>query len=45
MAKKKAGKKGKERSKQYEEKLAISGTLDEVLRVSIDSAKPPQKKK
>lgn len=43
MAKKKKPAK-KKRPKHYEQKLAISGTLDEVLKVSIAAAKKPEKK-
>lgn len=39
MAEKK--KKKKERAKEYDKKLAIEGTLDDVLKVSV----PPKKKK
>jgi hypothetical protein len=43
MAKKEKPK--KKRSEKYDSKLAISGSLDQVLQVSIDSAKKPEKKK
>lgn len=43
MAKKKKTK--KKRSDKYESKLSISGTLDQVLKVSVDSAKKPEGKK
>lgn len=43
MAKKKVKPK-KKRSEKYERKLAIAGTLDEVLRVSVPVAKPQAKK-
>lgn len=36
--KKKATKKGKARGKKYETKLAIVGSLDDVLKVSVASA-------
>ena len=36
----KTKKEGKERAKEYEKKLVIDGTLDEVLKVSV-----PDKKK
>ena len=41
MAKKKTAKKKvvKKRAKNYESKLAITGTLEDVLKVSIASAK------
>ncbi len=42
MAKKATPK--KKRAANYEKKLAISGTLDQVLKVSVDSAKKPVKK-
>ena len=35
MAKKKVKKKTKPRAKKYESKLAVKGTLDEVLKVSL----------
>ena len=39
MAKKKVKSKSKKRAKKYENKLAIVGTLDDVLKVSLLSAK------
>jgi hypothetical protein len=42
MAKKEKPK--KKRSEKYDTKLSISGTLDQVLKVSVDSAKKPEKK-
>jgi hypothetical protein len=35
--------KRKKRAKKYESKLAIAGSLDDVLKVSIGSAKLPKK--
>jgi hypothetical protein len=46
MAKKSKEKKpAKKRADKYESKLAISGTLDQVLQISINTAKKPEKKK
>jgi len=39
-----ANKKTKPRSKKYEQKLAIEGTLDEVLKVSLPKEKLNPKK-
>lgn len=39
MAKKKVKKTAKKRAKKYDEKLAIKGTLDEVLKVSLPKPK------
>lgn len=36
---KKKDKKKKERAKEYEKKLKIHGTLDDVLKVSVDKKK------
>jgi len=44
MVKKKAAKKKSNRPKTYEKSdLKIIGSLDEVLKVSVDSAKKPEK--
>lgn len=37
--KEKKDEKGKERAKEYEKKLKIDGTLDDVLKVSVDKKK------
>jgi hypothetical protein len=39
MAKKKVKKKSKPREKKYDKKLAIKGSLDDVLRVSLNPTK------
>jgi hypothetical protein len=39
MSEKKQSKKTKERSKEYEKKLKIDGTLDSVLKVSVPKKK------
>lgn len=43
MSENKSDKNKKERSSNYEEKVVIKGTLDDVLKVSVP--KPKQKKK
>jgi len=44
MAKAKAVKKtSKKRASEYEKKLSIIGSLDDVLKVSVASARKPQK--
>jgi len=39
MSDKKKDKKKKERAKEYDKKLKIDGTLDDVLKVSVDKKK------
>jgi hypothetical protein len=44
MAKKKPAPKKKARTDKYDSKLSINGSLDDVLKVSVASAKKPEKK-